>query len=67
VPSYTLHFAGPDSRVAGEAHTFEAETEHRAMVKAAILYAGSSLQAVPPTAYRILGPSGELIYRYPEE
>lgn len=67
MPSHTLRFEAPDGGKAGDARTFDAETEHHARVKAAMLHAGASFQPVPPTAYRLSGPSGELIHHYPEE
>lgn len=64
---YTLHFASPDGCTPSETLNFEAETAHRAKVKAAMPYAGASFGTVPSAAYRLLGPSGELVHRYPEE
>ena len=63
---YTLHFEWPEAGTPSEAQTFDAETNDRAKVKAAILYAGASFDTRPPTGYRLLGPSGELVYHYPE-
>lgn len=67
MPLCTLHFQSSDGSPPSEAHTFEAETEHRAKVKTAMLYAGASVQTVPPTACRLLGPSGDVAHCYPEE
>jgi hypothetical protein len=64
---YTLHFESPDGNAPSEALTFKAETEQRAKLKAAMLHAGASSWPVPSAAYCLLGPSRELVYRYPEE
>ena len=37
-----------------------------AKFEAAILYASTSFGPRAPTAYSILGPRGEVLYRYPE-
>lgn len=65
---YTLQLEWPADGHVGTlpSHALEAETLEQAKFQAAIRYAGASFQAVPPNAYRILGPTGETLYRYPE-
>ncbi len=66
---YTMHFEWAEGASKREArpHDLESETLDQAKVKAAIIYAGASFQRVPPQAYRIEGPRGEIVYRFPEK
>jgi hypothetical protein len=47
-------------------HDLEAETIDEARMRAAMIYAGASFQRIPPQAYRIEDPRGEVAYRFPE-
>lgn len=64
---FILRFEWPVGSPVGAlpSHTLEAETLEQAKLQAAIRYAGASFQAVPPNAYRILGPTGDTLYRHP--
>jgi hypothetical protein len=65
---YMLHFEWPARGHIGAhpSHALDAETLEQAKLQAAMRYAGASFQPIPPTAYRVLGPTGETLYRYPE-
>jgi hypothetical protein len=67
-PIYIMHFEWP-AGAAGDvnrAHELDAESEERAQMQAALIYAGASFEDPAPTAYRIVGPDGGTVYRYPE-
>jgi hypothetical protein len=66
---FTLHFEWPRSEK-GElqrSYVLDAVSVFEAKLQAALRYAGASFLTVPPTAYRIVGPSDEVLSRYPED
>jgi hypothetical protein len=65
---FKLNFEWPADGPVGDdtSHDLDADSVAKAKVKAAILYAGASFEPVPPQAYRIEGPDGGLVYRFPE-
>jgi hypothetical protein len=65
---YTLHFEWSEDGPVGDtrAHDLEVDSLEMAKLKAAMLYAGASFQRIPPRAYRIEGPDGDPVYRFPE-
>ena len=63
-----MHFEWP-AGAGGEVnrgYDLDAETEEHARMQAALLYAGSAFDEPAPVAYRIVGPGGGVVYRYPE-
>lgn len=44
----------------------DAEGLDMAKMEAAMIYAGASFLRTPPQAYRIEGPGGMVLYRFPE-
>jgi hypothetical protein len=67
-PVYTLHFEWPEGHATGATprRELDAENEAQARMQAALIYAGTSFEALAPSAYRIVGPDGATVYRYPE-
>jgi hypothetical protein len=67
-PVYILHFEWPagGARDVNRGHELDADSDEHARMQAALLYAGASFDEPAPMAYRIVGPGGGVIYRYPE-
>jgi hypothetical protein len=65
---YILQFEWPEG-VDGEMRPeceLDADSEAQARFQAALLYAGAAFDEPAPLAYRIVGPGGGTVYRYPE-
>ncbi|HXA41078.1 MAG TPA: hypothetical protein VNW53_18910 [Phenylobacterium sp.] len=67
-PIYVMHFEWPEGAPAdvNRGHELEAWNDEHARMQAALLYAGASFDDPAPMAYRIVGPGGGVVYRYPE-
>jgi hypothetical protein len=67
-PVYILHFEWPagGARNVNAGHQLDADNDEQARMQAALLYAGASFDVPAPMAYRIVGPGGGVVYRYPE-
>jgi len=64
---FMLQFeSGDDPDAHGTPIDLEAQTLDQAKAKAAMLYAGASFKATPPTAFRILRDGKTEVYRFPE-
>ena len=65
---FRMYFEWPDGGPVGDldAHSLTAESLDMAKMEAAMLYAGASFHPTPPEAYRIEGPGGMVLYRFPE-
>ena len=65
---YTMYFEWREDEPTGDlrAYDLEVETLEQAKKKAATIYAGAAFRRIPPQAYRIEGPRGEIVYRFPE-
>ena len=65
---FKMYFEWKDGGPVGDLQPYnlEAETVEAARVKAAMVYAGASFQPIPPQAFRLEGPDGTLVYRFPE-
>jgi hypothetical protein len=66
--AYILHFEWPAGGACdvNRGHELDADNDEHARMQAALLYAGASFDEPPPMAYRIVGPGGGVVYRYPE-
>lgn len=62
---YALFFIRPEGKPS-DRHDLQGAALEEAKISAAILYAGASFMDEPPTAYIILSPGGEVVYRFPE-
>ena len=64
----TVRFEWPLGGQEGQAATYECAESglEAAKFEAAILYASASFGPRAPTAYSILSPDGDVLYRYPE-
>jgi hypothetical protein len=64
---FTLQFGSDDGApTKDEPIVLNAATLDEAKVNAAMLYAGASFKAVPPTSFRILCNGETEVYRFPE-
>ncbi len=64
---FTLQFGFRDGApTADEPIVLNAATLDEAKVNAAMLYAGASFKAVPPTSFRIFRDGVTEVYRFPE-
>jgi hypothetical protein len=65
---FTMYFEWSESGPVGalKPYALETDTLEAAKIEAAMIYAGASFQSIPPQAYRIEGPRGEIVYRFPE-
>jgi len=65
---FRMCFEWPQDGPAGDLkpHGLAAETLEMAKMEAAMVYAGASFRRTPPQAYRIEGPDGTVVYRFPE-
>lgn len=63
-----MYFEWQEGAAIGELqpHALDAETLEGAKMQAAMIYAGASFHRTPPKAYRIEGPGGMAVYRFPE-
>jgi hypothetical protein len=69
LPNFFLEFGpfgGAPGAAPGDRHDLEVGTLEEAKIQAAMLYAGASFRLSPPTSYRIVGPGGSEVYRFPE-
>jgi len=66
--AFTLHFEWPHGGPEGDQRPYdlEVDTAEKAKLKAAVIYAGASFQKIPPRAYRIEGPNGKVVFRFPD-
>ena len=67
-PAYILQFEWPEGvgdEMTGD-YELDAESEEQARLQAAVIYAGAAFDEPAPLAFRIVGPGGGTVYRFPE-
>jgi hypothetical protein len=65
--AFILHFESPAGALGDDdLIVLEAANLNDAKMEAAMLYAGASFKAAPPTSFRILHRGAVEVYRFPE-
>ncbi|WP_394762918.1 hypothetical protein [Phenylobacterium sp.] len=65
---FKMYFEWPDGGPVGDLspRMLNGDLLDMARMEAAVIYAGASFHRTPPDAYRIEGPGGMVLYRFPE-